>query len=194
MKKMINIAVVVIFLITGFHVNATDRIDVKIQENHTLLVEVGKTEQEAFLVLEDENGEILFKDRFINHEYYKMKVNLSIMPMGIYYLRLDKEYAILTSTIVKTEEGLHIKGGTSEIAFKPRYKVEDHRVLVQLTNPSETRTKLRVYPAGGEMIGECEGGKSLFKKTLDFSHMPAGEYVIRIVSGDKNYTKKVQIG
>ena len=194
MKRLINIAVVVIFLTTGFNVYAADRIDVKIQENNTLLVEVGKAEQGAYLVLEDMNGEILFKDSFINRALYQMTVNLSTMPEGTYFLRLDKEYAVLTSIIVKTETGLQVKEGTSEIAFKPRFKVENDMVLVQLTNPSEIPTKLRVYTSSGELVGECEGRKSIFKKTLDFSQMPVGEYVIRILNGDNSYIKKVQIG
>lgn len=193
MKKLMNIAVVVLFLSVGFTARAEKGIDLKIQEDQILVVELGNFEKGALLLFQDKKGEILFKDSLIDNKEYKTALNLEILPKGIYYLSIEKEFAIHTSQIIKTDLGVEIKDKSSEIIFKPRYKIQDDLVNVFLSNPGKETTRLYVYDARGALVTECAGGKELFKKTLDFSSMPAGDYTISIKKGDRIFEKVVSI-
>lgn len=193
MKKLINIAVVVFFLTIGFNARAERGIEVKIQEKEILVVEFGKMENGALLIFQDKKGEILFKDSLINNEPYTTALNLKVLPKGTYYLSVEKEFAILTSVIIKSDAGVEIQGKSSEIVFKPRYKILNDQVSVFLSNPEKTITTLDIFDSKGELVGTCAGGKALFKKTLDFSGMPGGEYTIKIKKGNRTFEKIVSI-
>lgn len=189
-----NIAVLLLILSAGFTARAEKGIDVKIQEDKILVVELGNMEKGALVLFQDRKGEILFKDSLIDNKEYKTALNLGILPKGTYYLSIEKEFAIHTSQIIKSESGVEIKGKSSEIVFKPRYKIQDDLVNVFLSNPGKESTRLYVYDANGALVTECAGGKVLFKKTLDFSSMPAGDYTISIKKGDRTFDKVVSIG
>ncbi len=194
MKKLMNIAVVVFFLTVGFNARAEKGIDVTIREDQILVVEFGNMEKGALVLFQDRKGEILFKDSLIDNKEYKTALNLEVLPKGIYYLSIEKEFAIHTSQIIKSDSGVEIKGKSSEIIFKPRYKITNDLVSVFLSNPGKESTRLYVYDAKGALVGECAGGKELFKRTLDFSSMPAGDYTINIKKGDRIFQKIVSIG
>lgn len=192
MKKLISTTVMMFFLSISFNAKAEKGIELKIEGGQILVVEFGNMEKGTFLLFQDEQGEVLYKDNLITDKPYRASLDLGNLPKGTYHLNVEREFAILNSVITKSEEGLKITKN-SEIVLKPRFKVEDDKVFILLRNPEKVKTQLKVYDTSGILVGNCGGKKQVFTRTLDFSKMPAGKYTVSIQQGKRNFTRTLFI-
>lgn len=191
MKKLIKNAIFALMVFAGMQLTAADGIDVKLNGNQTLEIAL---KEKGTLTLQDGKGEILYKDSCVSGDAYKRQINLSEIPNGIYYLKFDKEDSIITSEIVKSGSGIEIDGESSGIVFKPVFRVDNKHVNFLLTNPTESKAKMRVYDAEGILVGEASGAKEyVFKRRLDFSNMPHGDYTISLTVNGNNFIKVISL-
>lgn len=191
MKKLIKNAIFALMLMIGVNVTAADGIDVKVEGNQ--IIEIALREK-GTLTFQDGKGEILYKDSCVSGDAFIRKINLSEIPNGAYYLKFDKEDSILTSEVVKSDSGIKINPDSSEIVFKPVFRINNKMVGFLLTNPTESKAKLKVYDSEGTLVGIAETNDSyVFKRTLDFSNMPAGKYMISLSVNGNNFMKEVSI-
>lgn len=192
MKKVINIILVTVGLTFGNAAYAAGELDLMIKENKTLVVNLDDVERGDLLFLTNKAGEILFKDSILLDEPYSKSLNMEIVPRGTYYLNLEKEDHIQTSVIEKTEQGIVIRDDFRRTFFKPCFKEEGRQVIVFLTNPGESLTRLEVKDAQGTLVANERDSKYNFIRVLDFSEVPSGDYTISIHNGDKLYERVVK--
>lgn len=189
-----RMSVLVLLLVTGFKVKAAEGIDVKVKDNQIILVELEKVEKGTVIILQDVMGTTLFKDSLVSSDGYRKSLDLEVIPQGVYFLHMETEKSILSSKIVKTSKGISIEEESSEITFKPCFKVIDDTVLVFLSNPTKATISLEVYDAGGELLNTINNSSSILKKTLDFSKVPAGDYSINIKMKNRSFRKTITVG
>ncbi len=193
MKKLSRFAVAVFLFLFTFHARAGKDVEVKIQEEQNLVVEFENMQSSAFLSFRDQKGEILFQDSLTNNKPYRTTLNLEVLPKGIYYLDIEKDFVIHSSIIIKNEDGLVFKGDSSKTVFKPRLKVDKEMVMVFLNNPEMENTRMEVYDSRGNLVCSFKDSRDIFKKTLDFSEVPKGEYTIKFQKGTRTFTEKILI-
>ncbi len=188
MKNVIKNAIFAILLTAGVAAHANERINVKVNEGLTLEVVFA---EKGTLKLEDQKGEILYKEVSINEKSHNKMISLAEIPDGTYFLEFEKEDSIVTSVINKKAGEINIVD--EAIVFKPVYEVKEKAVKFLLTNPMEKKATLKVYDTNGNLVGESVNSDFVFKKTLDFSKMPAGEYTVSLRIGENNFLKTVSL-
>ncbi|MDT0644060.1 hypothetical protein RM553_14580 [Zunongwangia sp. F363] len=193
MKYAFRLVIVTLLLGISFNVKAADDLAVKVKEK-TILVEVGNSYEEGTLSLQDEQGRVLFKDGLMEDGSYSKALNLADAPMGIYFLQFENKYHIYTKVITKNEEGIHVEDKTSEITFKPTFKVENKKVMFSLANPTEGVAKVKIYNSLGQLMATTQGKGAVVTKTIDFKNVPDGEYRIEINTKKDHFFKTVNLG
>lgn len=193
MKNVLNMSMLVIFLLAGGYAKASGNLDVRVTDNQNLLVELGKVEEGTVLLLQDKNGEILFKDSILAKNSYRKILNLEVIPMGTYFFSLEKENRIQFTVLVKDSAGLKIKEDVSGVVFKPCYKMENDMVNFFLTNPKGERIEITVYDETGIEVGSTTSSNTVVEKTFDFSKVPAGNYMLQVNTKDRNFSKRLAV-
>ncbi len=192
MENVFKKALLVLTLSTGFMMEATEDLDVRVVDNQNLKVELNKGEKGDILLLKDIFGKVLFKDSIGRRVSYKKLFNLELVPNGIYYLNLDKEGSLLVTSIKKTENGLEIDK-SSRFVFKPCFEIENRQVKFFLSNPKKMNAKMKVYDSNGVLVGNLSSRELVLKKTLDFSNVPSGIYSVEITIDDQKFFKELKI-
>lgn len=191
MKKLIGIAAVVL-LMTNTVFAKNPGLEIRVKEKEILLVQLEDIQKGSFLFLKDSTGEILFRNN-LEDGTYETTFDFEVIPVGVYFLTFDNGQLLRTTTIEKTSAGLEVKK-KPEVVFKPCFKVEGNNVMVFLTNINEDITFLKVYDTRGNLVGETRDKNNTFTRTLDFSAMPSGEYIISLRTGDNVFEHKVNLG
>lgn len=194
MKNVLRIVFLVVLLLVGNFAEASEGFGVRMTEEQVLLVELAETKQGAVLILEDKNGNILFRDSITSQGSYKKRLHLELIPKGIYYLNLEKENRILSTILLKNNTGVAIQENSSGIIFKPCYKIEKGKVKFFLTNPGEKNVRIIVYDLKGELIGSTSGSGAVIRKTFDFSGVPGGKYILHVKTENRSFLKKLTVG
>lgn len=190
MKKLLKNSLLLVALVTGLNLYAADRVEVSVDEGQTLIIELDDIRTVS---LEDASGFILFKDSPALDGNYKKRIDFSRIQAGTYFLNTEDLNGVYTTVIKKSLTGISIEEKTTEVVFKPIYKVESKEVKFFLTNPAETNATLRVYDASGELIGEIKDKGYTVNRTLDFSKMPKGEYTFKVNVSGEVFTEKLSI-
>ena len=192
MKNSVKISLLVLFLNTGFMMEAAEDLDIKVLDSQNLKVELESGSQGNVLLLKDKFGKVLFRDSITTNLTYHKTFNLELVPNGIYYLNLDNETRIQTTAIAKTNYGLEIEKESSFL-LKPIYKIEDKLVRVLFTNSQQKKTFLKVYDSYGIMVANLNSKEAVLMKTFDFSNVPYGKYRIEIGINGQNFTKEINL-
>ena len=194
MKKLLNILILVAGLTAGYGANTVDDLGLRVKEENILLVEVDNVQKGDFVYFSDEAGEILFKDEPELGDAYTTSLDLETLPVGTYYMNIDKQSFILTTKVEKTRNGVIIEDESPKTFFKPLFKVEENLVKVFMTNPSKTITLIKVYDSKGNLVTTIKDKVVNLSKTLNFSNVPSGEYTIKLQTGKNTFSKIVEIG
>lgn len=193
MKNVIRLSVVTLLLCMSMHVTAAEGLAVKVNEK-SIVVEVGNSVKGATITLQDKDGVILFKDGLMDGKSYIKALNLEEVPEGIYYLHFEDEFHISTKRIMKSKEGLTVEAKTSNVIFKPIFKVSDKRVKFSLLNPEKNPTEVSIYDASGVLMETFIYENALITKTFDFSEVSGGEYEIKVQTNGDTFRKKMKLG
>lgn len=194
MKTLIKKSVLALFLALGLNMTAKENFDVVVKDNFMVTVAFDSTTADSKLKLEDRNGEILFSEVLGAKPSFKKSLSMEALPQGTYYIVLENSYRVVTTTIEKDNKGLVVVEDNDNVIFKPGYKVEGNVVLVSVTNPTQKEALLHVYDTNGNVIGSVKDAALVVKQTLDFSKVPAGDYLISVKIGKETFNKTITIG
>lgn len=193
MKNVFKNALLVLSLSMGFMMEAAEDLDVKVLDNQNLKVALNMGEKGDVLLLKDSFGKVLFKDSIGRMGSYEKIFNLELVPVGIYYLNLDKDNSLLVTTIKKTENGLEINK-SSDFIFKPCFEIENRQVRFFLSNPKKMKAEMKVYDSKGILVGNLHSRELVLKRTLDFSNVSSGIYSVEITIDDQKFFTELKIG
>lgn len=182
----------VLLLVSG-RAKAADDLEVKVTEKKTITIELNNLTADAVLLFRGSNGEVLFRDSLQLKGDYSRTLDLEVIPNGIYLISLEREDNVLTREVVKSTKGVEITGTPSKIIFKPSFNIMEREVQVFLTNPGKKTSYFDVYDKEGELVTTIINHGSVVQKSLDFSKMPAGEYVIKVRVADYIFIRNFEL-
>lgn len=194
MKKTIKNLTIVLLLLVSFNSIANDGIDLKVGDEQNLFVSLPKMEDGALLSLLDENEEIIYKDRILEENGVTRKFDFNGLPDGKYTVKLDREFHISTSVIIKGNNKLTLDKSSYALVFKPLYRYKEDQVSVYLANPEENRVEIKIFDKFGVPVGVVKCNDLVIKKKLDFSEVPPGNYTVQIKTKTNNFTKTLVVG
>ena len=189
MKTTIKTLGMALLFFVAMNVKAADELDIRINDQHNLIVELQSIEKGAVLSLLDASGQVLFKDRFFNEKSYSKILDFENLADGTYSLQLDKEYSISTSVIKKTGSDVIIDKAEYTFVYKPIYKVAGDMIGLYLANPEESNMQIEIFDNYGESVGYFKSRDLILKRSLDFSNVPAGNYTVVIKTKRNSFTK-----
>lgn len=192
MKNVFKNALLILSLSTGYWMEAAEDLNVKVLDSQNVKVELKNGDKGDVLLLKDIYGNVLYQDSLNLVNSYEKTFNLELVPKGIYYLSLDQKGSLLVTTIRKTEKGLEVDG-FSDFTFKPCFETKSKEVRMFLNNPGELKTTLKVYDPFGILVGKMESKELVVKRTLDFSQVPSGNYIVEVEIDDQKFTNELEI-
>jgi hypothetical protein len=193
MKKLKNIAVIVFFLSTFSYAGDMEKEEeVRLNGEQTLLVDLSNLNQGTVILFEDQYGVTLYKDDLVKGGKYNKRLDLEMVPQGIYFLKVDKRLATKTWKIQKSSEGVKILGSSSTIG-KPHFRTHEEVLNVYISNPDKQPLNMTVEDGSGVILATVKASGKDFQKSLDFSRVPSGEYFVKLYRGEEEFTKKVVI-
>lgn len=193
MNTILKTSLSIILLIASFSADASRYFDVRVNSDDVIEIQIQGKENDGKLTFIDAKGEILFVDTNIAQPYLK-KVSLRNLPKGNYTLSLENSSLVSYKSIHKTSTGIEIEDAA--VVFKPKFKVvnsNSRQVKVYFTNPTMEFTQMKVYDPEGNLMMDMKENDIVFKKTLDFTEVPSGEYSIAINSKGKSYYENLNI-
>ncbi|MFD2835184.1 T9SS type A sorting domain-containing protein [Gramella sp. AN32] len=193
MKKTMKTMVLVLVALFAMSATASDDLDLKVNNRQNLVVNVQQIEKGAVLILKDEKGLILFKDKFFEEHTYSKTLDFNDLPNGEYVLSLDKKFSVLSTTITKRGEEITVETPEMNILFKPSFKKVGKKIYFFLANPDSKNAVLEIYDNSGQLVGTAKSDNVVIKKMLDFSQMPKGDYSATVKLDNKVFTEKISI-
>ena len=190
MQKTMKTIVVTLLLVLGYNnAQAAKNFDVAVAKNQILMVELNDAQEGDMLTLLDVDGKVLFKEEQLGNKFQK-SLSLELLSEGTYYLHLEDANTIYTKEIVKENSSVIVKKD-SQIIFKPTFKQVENQVKLSFTNPSKENTQIYIYDAKGNIVTALENNDLVLKKTFDFSNVPAGDYMIAVLTDSRSFYKSV---
>ncbi|GAA0763005.1 T9SS type A sorting domain-containing protein [Psychroflexus lacisalsi] len=193
MNTIFKTSLSLLLLIVNFNVNAARQFEVNVNSENVLEIQITGNDDNNKLSFIDAKGELLFVDTELSQPYFK-KISLKTLPKGTYTISLENSNIISYKSVLKTSRGIKVED--YGVVFKPKFKVMNtnkRQVRVSFTNPTKDFTQMKIYDAEGHLIMDVKDKDLVFKKTLDFSEAPAGEYSVAINSRGLSYLEKLYI-
>lgn len=194
MKKTFKKLITAFLFMIAISVNASDGLDLKVNNQQNLIVEVQRLEQGAMLSLLDETGEIVYKDKFFNEDTFTKVFDFNRLEDGKYTLIFDKEHSVSYSTITKDGSNLSIDDTAYRLDFKPLYRVSGDQVSICLSNPEENKVEIEIFDKFGVPVGNLRTNDLVVKSKLDFSKVPSGSYIVKIKTKTNTFSKWIEVG
>ncbi|MDR5590132.1 hypothetical protein [Christiangramia sp. SM2212] len=193
MKNTIKNLMMALLFMVVINGKAADGVDLKVNDQQSLVVEVKKVETGSVLSLINSNGEVLYKDRFLNEKNFSKVIDFKTLPDGKYLLIMDKEFIKSTSVIIKKDDLVNIIHESYSTIFKPCLKIKKDQVSFYLVNPSEKYIEVEIFDKQGETVGNLKSRDSVVKKTFDFSRVNPGDYTFKIYTKAEKFTETITI-
>ncbi|WP_405206927.1 hypothetical protein [Aquimarina sp. LLG6339-5] len=194
MKRVINLCLIALVVITSSVANAAGRVSVEITNSSMVNVSLTEVVKGEKLFLKDYHGEVLFNVTLEATPSYQKYFNLGNVPDGVYFVETEAEYEIKVTPLLKNQKGVSLVNTSAVTVFKPLVRVESKFIKVMFNNTEKSPVNLTIYDNEFRVLEEVIGNEEeVLKRTYDFSKMPKGEYQFYFSLKDRTFIKKVSI-
>ena len=194
MRKVINICLLVVTILSSSVITAAGKVSVKITNSSMITISLTEVAKGEKLMLKDFYGEVLFSTTLEASSNYQKNFNLRSESDGIYFVESESEYEVKITPVLKNKQGISLIDTSSVTLFKPQVSVEDTEVKIMLNNTRNYSVDMIIYDDNNFVLEEIEGNQEeLLKRTYDFSKMPKGNYYIYFTIKDRSFINKISI-
>ncbi|WP_108805390.1 hypothetical protein [Aquimarina sp. Aq107] len=194
MKRVINLCLIALVIITSSVANAAGRVSVEITNSSMVNVSLTEVIKGEKLFLKDYYGEVLFNVTLEATPSYQKYFNLGNVPDGVYFVETEAEYEIKVTPLLKNQKGVSLINTSAVTVFKPLVRAENKFIKVMFNNTEKSPVNLTIYDNDFRVLEEVKGNEEeVLKRTYDFSKMPKGEYQFYFALKDRTFIKKVSI-
>lgn len=191
MKTRIRKAVLLFVMLVSVVAMANDNL--VINEDATITINKDNLIAGTTVRVMDDEGHTLYKDAVKQNMTYTKRISLEIVPQGVYYVIIENDFIKEINAFKKSDKGITHLSNASEKVFKPVYKVENNIVKMAMPNPSKLKATINIYDFKGKIVGEIESTEAHVTNTLDFSEVPAGNYLVVVQNANHTFEKLVAI-
>jgi hypothetical protein len=170
--------------------------DVKIStnSNESVVIEIQNKSTNEKIKIFDNNGTLLFFDH-IKKEHYLKVFAMDKLPYGEYHVIYEDDTKISLAIVVKSKDGMLLTSDFSYVKFKPMINQKNDYLNIGFTNSEYNDVDISISDDQGNELIEITNLKGLIiKKTFNTKNLPAGEYVIKLKSGNQTFTNRIVIG
>jgi len=196
MKRVLNLSLLACFFMVNIAAKASDVISVKIENSSTLNVSLSKISKGQKLYLKNYSGKVLFNIALESASSYQKYFDFNYVQDGIYFVETESEFEIKITPILKTSKGIALIEQSEVTIFKPDVRITDKMVKVMFTKVEETALQVSLQDDNGVQLFEEkfeETRQAVFKRTYNFSKVPAGTYFFNFTVGDRKFVKEINI-
>lgn len=135
---------------------------------------------------------VLLEEEVTNSEYARV-LNLNELSAGNYKLTVSTGTRETEQPMAITRTGLSLNINERKQFYAPTIKANGNLVDVSLLNNQLTSLKMKIEDAEGILVFEDEVRNVVkLEKRYNLSKLPAGEYTIIILVGEKSYLKTIR--
>lgn len=194
MKRVINVSLLIITIITCTVVNAAEKFSVEISNAAMVNVSLSKVSDGDKLSLKDYSGVVLYNVTLDEMPLYNKFFNFNNVPNGIYFIETEEAHTVKVTPIIKNESGVSLIKNSAITIFKPQIHVDKSVVKLMFNNTAKEPVTVKVYDNESRLLDEVIGNnEEILKKVYDFSKMPKGEYTFYVGQDGRSFVKKVSI-
>ncbi|MDH7445919.1 hypothetical protein [Aquimarina sp. 2201CG14-23] len=194
MKRVVNLCLLVLTIISSNLINAAGRVSVEITNSSMINVSLSEVVKGEKLFLKDYHGEVLFNITLDAMPVYQKYFNLDNVPDGVYFVETEAIHEIKVTPVLKNKKGVSLINNSAVTIFKPQVHVKNSIVKVMFNNTKRSPLTVTIYDKEWRLLEEIvENKEKVLRKTYDFSKMPKGEYQIYFRLKDRTFIKKVSI-
>ncbi|KGL62007.1 hypothetical protein [Polaribacter sp. Hel1_85] len=168
--------------------NTTNTVDVK-----RVKVEYKNVKKGQAFIIKDENGIIIFKQKFQSSGTYSKTFDLTNLEDGIYTTELEKDFEYIIKKIdVKNGFVTFLKEETKKV-FKPVIRSKGDLLLISKIAFNNQPLKIDLYYKGDIIHSEKLEGKNLVNRVYKLSETEKGNYKVVINTDNRTYVKSFNI-
>jgi hypothetical protein len=154
-------------------------------------IQVQNISGKAQIVLQEENGEVLYKEQ-INARTYEKRFDVTLLKKGNYVLRIEDDFKIQSTKINLSEE---ILAEVAELYFQPIVSQRQNIIMVSKIASGSERLIVRIYDENGILIYDdiLKGADYQLGRRYDFSKVPKGVYNIYLASNGHSVNRRIDL-
>jgi len=138
----------------------------------------------------DETGTELYTSSRMNGSSFQKLFDLTAFQDGIYTIELTGRKDVVSESFIVKDHKL-VKPDNSEIKseiLKAFFRITDEKLYVSHLNSEKAVLSIRINDASGiELYNSELPSKSTYSGMFDLTNLPAGEYQVSLISGNKEY-------
>jgi len=192
MKKVIRTIAAVAMLIATTTTMANDLKLAADGSSKSLVFEWDAQLVDTSIKIEDINGDIIYSDNISNVDAYVKKFDLTPLPQGAYFLRVENSMKEVVYSINVTKNDVSIV--SEEENLKPIYRKDDGKVYMSLLNLDKDDVKITVFDSEGRVLfTESFEEESIIEKTFNFENALEDNYTLVVNDGESIYYESVSV-
>lgn len=134
----------------------------------------------------------MYSDKISNVDTYVKKFDLSPLPLGDYFLRVENSMREVVYSISVEKNDISILGEKENL--KPIYRKEDGKVYISLLNLDRETVKVSVVDSQNRVLfSESFEEESIIEKAFNFSNAIEDDYTLVINDGESIYYESVSV-
>lgn len=190
-RTMISVLGAVLMLTSTMVFGLNDsNLKVEIIGEREVRVQVQNIAGTASVILQDEEGEILFKE-MISTSTYEKRFDLTFLKRGSYILKIADDFKIQTTRINLADVLLT---EFQELYFQPVVTQKDGVITVSKLATENEKLTVRIYDVEGVLLyNDTLQGKDFIGRGYDFSRVPKGTYSIFLASNGHSVNRRIDI-
>ncbi len=164
---------------------------VQVTGARTFSLEVKNLAGTARIILQDTNGEVVFKEQIGAVNTYTKRFDVTSLPKGTYTLSVADDFKFQSAKINVAED---LVAEFEELYFFPIVVQGNKYVTVSKIASADERLSVAVYDAQDRLIfSDVLKGEDYIGKRFDFSKAPKGTYNIFLASNGHTLNRRVVI-
>jgi cell division protein YceG involved in septum cleavage len=154
-------------------------------------IQVQNIAGEASIVLQEENGEVLYRETVTSASYEK-RFDLTLLKKGNYVLRVEDNFKIQSTRISLSDAVL---AEFEELYFLPVITQKESLISISKIAIKNEKLVVRIYDQEGVLLynDTLHGKEFRMGRGYDFSKVPKGVYNIFLASNGHSINRRIDL-
>lgn len=198
-KVLLNLSLLVVSLGIFTTIQAKDIADVSLTigdetSDVSVVVDLKAAEgTEVKCVIEDDQGEVIYKDVITVQNQLRRKFDLKNLPKGNYTIRLEDGRRVEKVALELDDNAPKVKELKKTVSFKPTMIVEDQNLDVHLLAMGK-RIKIEFIDAYGKVVyTKRYMNEDVISERFNLEELRSGDYTIHIYNSVSHFYEEVSL-
>lgn len=190
-RTVINVIGGLLMLVTTAVFGLNDsNLKIEIVGDREVHVQVQNISGNASVILQDADGEILYKEVVFTSTYEK-RFDMTLLKRGDYVLKIEDNFKIQTTRLNVADVLL---AEFQELYFLPVVTQKEGMITVSKLASANEKLTVRIYDGQGVLLySDTLQGKDFVGRGYDFSRVPQGTYNIFLASNGHSINRRIDI-